>query len=154
MLYGIDSLLDGKLLDLLHQMGHGDELLIADANYPSHSRARHIVSIPGSFSPDVLAAIRTVIPADAYEGPSVLLMQSEQDTLLQVQNELIEAASVETERVELLDRFDFYEKADGAFLTIRTGEARTYANVILRKGVVPVSSALNRPAPTVGPKAS
>lgn len=152
MLHGINPLLEGEILSKLFKMGHGDYVLIADANYPADANARHIISLPGTTSPEVLEAIRSVIPADGYDGPSVSLMQSEEKSLLAVQQQLVEAASVSSERVELVERFAFYEKANGAYLTIRTGETRTYANALLRKGVVLPLTTTPLPAPGVSPK--
>ena len=152
MLHGINPLLEGEILSRLFKMGHGDSILIADANYPADAHARHIISLPGTTSPEVLEAIRSVIPADAYDGPSVSLMKSEETTLLAVQKQLVEASSVPDERVELVERFAFYEKANGAYLTIRTGETRTYANALLRKGVVLPMTSKTPPAPGVSPK--
>ncbi|MEG0027801.1 MAG: RbsD/FucU domain-containing protein [Aurantimicrobium sp.] len=151
MLHGISPLLEGEILSRLYKMGHGDYVLIADANYPADAHARHIITLPGTTSPEVLEAIRSVIPADAYDGPSVSLMKSEQASLLDVQKELVEVAAVDQEQFELVERFAFYEKANGAYLTIRTGETRTYANALLRKGVVMPFRGYPRPAQGIGP---
>ena len=151
MLHGINPLLEGEILNRLYKMGHGDYVLIADANYPADSAARHIVSLPGSSSPEVLAAIRSLIPADAFDGPALSLMRSQESELLKVQQQLLSSAAIMPERCELLERFEFYEKARGAYLTIRTGETRTYANALLRKGVVLPFEAGPSPAPGVNP---
>ncbi|MEG0162111.1 MAG: RbsD/FucU domain-containing protein, partial [Aurantimicrobium sp.] len=77
--------------------------------------------------------------------------KSEQASLLDVQKELVEVAAVDQEQFELVERFAFYEKANGAYLTIRTGETRTYANALLRKGVVMPFRGYPRPAQGIGP---
>lgn len=150
MLHGINPLLEGEILSRLYKMGHGDTILIADANYPADASPGHVLTLAGSTSPQVVEAVRSLIPADSYVGPSVILMQTDQPDLLPVQKEMITAAAVESDRIELLERFEFYKQAKQAYLTIRTGEVRTYANVIIRKGVVlPFSKSSVSPAPGV-----
>lgn len=139
MLTGIHPLLSGRVLHLLDELGHGDELVIADANFPARSirtEAPDFLDLPGLPSPAVLAAVRTVVPADAYEGPSIALMAAEPGIDVTVQSELRAAAGVPAERVEEVERFVFYDRARAAAAVIRTGEVRPYGNVILRKGVV------------------
>jgi L-fucose mutarotase len=136
MLSGIHPILHGEMLAALDRLGHGDELVVADANFPAHRAGREVVVAAGLDAPAVVEAIRTVVPLDTYEGPSVLLMTAESGERLPVQDELVVAAGVPSDRVDELERFDFYERADGARLVVRTGELRPYGNVILRKGVV------------------
>ncbi|MCI2959458.1 transport protein RbsD/FucU [Agromyces atrinae] len=136
MLTGIDPILTGRLLDELDRLGHGDELVIADANYPAHSIGVPVIELPLIDSPRVTKAIRSVIPPDDYEAESVLLMTSEDAERPDVQHQLIAAAAVAPDRVGELERFAFYERANTARLVIRTGEPRSYGNLILRKGIV------------------
>ncbi len=139
MLTGIHPILTGRVLCLLDELGHGDELVLADANFPARSIRTgppEFLDLPGLASPAVLAAVRTVVPADTYEGPAVALMAAEPGIDLTVQTELRAAADVPEERIEEVERFAFYERARTAAAVIRTGEVRPYGNVILRKGVV------------------
>lgn len=136
MLSGIDPILAGDLLAALDRLGHGDELVVADANFPAYRVGPAVVETPGSAAPRVVEAIRTVVPLDGYEGASVLLMTAEGGERLAVQHELVGAAAVDADRVGELERFAFYERAAGAQLVVRTGELRPYGNVVLRKGVV------------------
>lgn len=136
MLHGIHPLLEGKLLHRLWGMGHGDTLVVADCNFPADSHGKHLINLPGTTAPDVLAAIRTVVPADEFEGPSIAIMESGAKALLPVQKELLKASAVGQDRFSALERHEFYEQAKSAYLIIRTGELRIYANVILRKGVI------------------
>lgn len=136
MLTGIHPILAGELLAALDRLGHGDELVVADANFPAHRLGAEVVETPGLPSPEVVEAIRTVVPLDGYEGASVLLMAAEGDERLAVQHELVEAASAPADRVAELERFAFYERAAAARLVVRTGELRPYGNLVLRKGVV------------------
>lgn len=136
MLTGIHPILAGELLAALDRLGHGDELVVADANFPAHRLGAEVVETPGLPSPEVVEAIRTVVPLDGYEGASVLLMAAEGGERLAVQHELVEAASAPADRVAELERFAFYERAAAARLVVRTGELRPYGNLVLRKGVV------------------
>ena len=136
VLSGIHPILVGDLLAGLDRLGHGDELVVADANFPAHRIGASVVETPGLAAPAVVAAIRTVIPLDEYESESVLLMRAEGDERPAVQLELVEAAEAPEGRVAELERFAFYERARGARLVVRTGEPRPYGNLILRKGVV------------------
>ncbi|GAA1802260.1 RbsD/FucU family protein [Agromyces neolithicus] len=136
MLSGIHPILGGELLAALDRLGHGDELVVADANFPAHRIGGTVVELAGLAAADVVGAIRTVVPLDAYEGASVLLMAAEGGARLPVQQELVATAVVAADRVGELERFDFYERAAAAQLIVRTGELRPYGNLILRKGVV------------------
>jgi len=140
VLSGIHPILVGDLLAELDRLGHGDELVVADANFPAHRVGATVVETPGLASPAVVGAIRTVIPLDEYEAESVLLMRAEGDERPTVQHELVAAAAAPDELVaELvaeLERFAFSERARAARLVVRTGEPRPYGNLILRKGVV------------------
>ena len=136
MLSGIHPILSGELLVALDRLGHGDELVVADANFPAHRIGATVIETPGLGAPAVVAAVRTVVPLDAYEGASVLLMAAEGGERLPVQQELVDAADASPERVSELERFAFYERAANARLVVRTGELRPYGNLIVRKGVV------------------
>jgi L-fucose mutarotase len=134
VLSSIDPILTGDLLAHLDAMGHSDAVVLADAHFPAARLAERLLVFPGLSTPDVLAAVRTVIPLD---GPPALdLMTSADGTRLPVQEQLIAAARADEEDVRFLDRHEFYEEAAGAYVIVRTGETRTYGNVILRKGVV------------------
>jgi L-fucose mutarotase len=127
-------MLTGALLAHLDAMGHSDAVVLADAHFPADRLASRLLTFPGLTTPDVLAAIRTVIPLD--DAPGVDLMTSADGTRLPVQEELITAARATADDVRFVDRFAFYDVAAEAYLIVRTGETRTYGNVILRKGVV------------------
>jgi L-fucose mutarotase len=134
MLTGIHPILTGELLAHLDAMGHSDAVVLADAHFPADRLAHRLLVFPGLATPDVLAAVRTVIPLD--DAPALDLMTSADGTRLPVQEELIAAAGAGEQDVRFVDRHDFYDLAAGAFLIVRTGETRTYGNAILRKGVV------------------
>ena len=134
MLTGIHPLLTGPLLAHLDAMGHSDAVVLADAHFPAERLATRSLVFPGVATPDLLAAIRTVVPLD--DAPAVDLMQSADGAWLPVQEELATAAGVEKDGVRLVERRAFYDAAAEAYLIVRTGETRVYGNAILRKGVV------------------
>jgi L-fucose mutarotase len=134
VLKGIHPILSGELLAHLDAMGHSDAVVLADAHFPADRLAHRLLTFPGLSTPDVLAAVRTVIPLD--DQPSLDLMSSADGARLPVQEQLISAAEAAEADIRFLDRHEFYDVAAEAYLIVRTGETRTYGNVILRKGVV------------------
>jgi L-fucose mutarotase len=132
MLEGINPLLTGELLLHLDRMGHSDAVVIADAHFPAWAIGDRVIDLPGTTTPDVLAAVRSVVPLD--DAPALDLMASADGEVLDVQRELAAAAGVEDPRY--VDRFEYYELAKTAYVIVRTGETRTYGNALLRKGVV------------------
>lgn len=136
MLSGIHPILTGDLLAALDHLGHGDELVVADANFPAYRVGADVVECPGLAAPAIVEALRTVLPLDTYEAESVLLMAAEGGERLPVQHELVAAAAAPADRVAELERFAFYERAGSARLVVRSGETRPYGNLIVRKGVV------------------
>jgi L-fucose mutarotase len=134
VLTSIHPFLTGSLLAHLDAMGHSDAVVLADAHFPADRLASRLLDFPGLSTPGVLAAVRTVVPLD--DPPAIDLMTSADGTRLPVQDELITAAGATEQDVRFLDRHEFYDVAAEAYLIVRTGETRTYGNVILRKGVV------------------
>jgi L-fucose mutarotase len=139
VLDGIDPLLTGELLAGLDAMGHSDAICLADAHFPADRVASRLLVFPGVRTPDLLRAVRSVLPLD--DAPAVDLMASADGTVLPVQRELASAAGVAEAGVRYVDRYAFYDLAATAYLVVRTGETRTYGNVIVRKGVVGAPSA-------------
>ena len=145
MLQGIDPLLTGELLAALDAMGHSDALCLADAHFPADRVAERLLVMAGVGTPELLQAIRTVLPLD--DAPALDLMTSADGNRLPVQDQLIAAAGVAEDGIRFLDRHVFYEEARSAYLVVRTGETRTYGNAIVRKGVVEI---MDQPRRTVG----
>lgn len=133
MLTGIHPLLTGELLAHLDAMGHSDAVVLADAHFPAERLATRLLTYPGLTTPELLAAVRTVVPLD--DAPALDLMATADGAELPVQRELAAAAGAE-DSVRYLDRHAFYDAAAAAYLIVRTGETRVYGNAILRKGVV------------------
>ena len=110
MLTGINPLLNGDLLRVLDHMGHNDVILIADAHYPSYGMGVPVLEV-ASTTPDVVAAVRSVFPIDYYAEASVTFMTAEPGVGEEVQAQLRDAVNTSLdERVEWIDRFDFYER--------------------------------------------
>jgi len=141
MLKGIHPLLHADLLHALASMGHGDELVIADANFPWASIGRRVVHLAGASAPDALDAILTVFPLDTFVDQPALTMKVIGDPDA-VPEPVRDFAAVFTRHdladVDIggLDREAFYARARGAFAIVRTGELRAYGNILLVKGVI------------------
>jgi L-fucose mutarotase len=140
VLLGLDPLLTGDLLAALDAMGHSDAVCLADAHFPAARLTRsgegRLLEYPGSTTPGLLRAVCSVLPLD--DGPAVDVMSSAHGEVLPVQRELADAAGVGLDDVRFVDRHAFYDLAVASYLIVRTGETRTYGNVVVRKGVVPV----------------
>lgn len=134
MLTGIDPALSGPILARLDAMGHSDAVVLADAHFPAARLAQDWIDLPLVSTPRLLRAIVRVVPLD--ETPALDLMASADGALLPVQEQILTVAGVSADDATFLDRFEFYRRAAQAALVIRTGETRTYGNVLLRKGVV------------------
>lgn len=130
MLSNIHPLLTGELLLHLDRMGHSDAVVLTDAHFPAWRIGTRVVDLPGISVTDALAAIVTVLPLD--DAPAVDVMTPGER--LAVHDEIATAAGVGD--IRLLDRYAFYEESAGAYLFVRTGETRTYANALVRKGIV------------------
>ena len=139
MLTGIHPLLCGPLLAHLDAMGHSDAVVLADAHFPAARLATRLLDLPGTSTPDLVGAVRSVLPLD--DAPSLDLMASADGARLPVQDDLVRAAGAGEQDVRLLARHDFYDEAASAYLVVRTGETRPYGNAILRKGVVAPATA-------------
>jgi L-fucose mutarotase len=147
MLQGISALVSPDLLHLLASMGHGDEVALVDANYPAASTASRnggrLVTCLGVNTSTLLRAILPLFPLDTAVTEPAVVMEPVQEQKANFPNGLPEAAGEIIRLIEdhkfkcgKLDRFAFYERANGAFGVVRVGELRVYGNVILKKGVV------------------
>lgn len=142
MLIGIDPILGPDLLHALRAMGHGDDIVIADANFPSQSIGRRVVRADDSDMPRLLAAILGVMPLDAIEPGAVTGMEvvgaPDQRAPAHGDVERVLGARPGARfRLELIERHAFYARARAAYVVVATGERRFYGNVILRKGTIP-----------------
>ncbi len=140
MLKGLDPLLGPELLAALRAMGHGDEILLADANFPSETLARRLIRVDGVDAPRMARVVLSVLPLDDFTATAAFRMAvvDAPDSEPQIV-EAFRAVLAETGYagpIEAIERFTFYDRARAAFAIVATGEARLYGNLILRKGVI------------------
>ncbi len=145
MLYNIDPLLGPEMLSLLRAMGHGDEFVIADANFPAASHARRLVRVDGATGPALVEAVLSLCPLDSFVPHAAFCMQQEHDaaTLAPVcltYEALVKRLAGPAFDLQAIDRFAFYERARQAFAIFVTSETRLYGNLLLKKGIVRPSS--------------
>ena len=144
MLIGINALLNADVLYTLRAMGHGDDLIIADTNFPSDSVAREtvlgeVLRIDASAA-DVIRAVLSVYPLDTFVDDAAARMEvvGEPKTILpvmqEVQNEVLNSGG--PKEMMSIERYAFYDRAKQAYAVIQTGERRFYGCFALRKGVV------------------
>ena len=140
MLKGIDPIISPELLKIIMEMGHGDELVIGDGNFPAASNARRLVRLDGHGVCEILDALLKLYPLDTYEDAPVGLMAvTPGDTVVPVIWDDYKRIIKEREgdhNIEMIERFDFYDRAKNAYAIVATGETALYANIILKKGVV------------------
>ncbi|MFW5798248.1 MAG: RbsD/FucU family protein [Planctomycetota bacterium] len=140
MLKNIPPILGPQLLEILMSMGHGDELVIADGNFPAETCAERLVRADGHDVPPLLEAILQFFPLDQYAEKPVALMQvvPGDDTVPTIWDEyrrIIDASQDGPVAIEEVERFAFYDRAREAFAVVATSEKALYANIILKKGV-------------------
>ena len=141
MLKGIPSIISPELLKILMEMGHGDEIIIADGNFPGASLANKLVRLDGHTGPEVLEAVLKLFPLDTYAENFVLMQKMECEKNMEIpvwkDYERIAAAGDKGfSKLTYIDRFEFYERAKKAYAIIATSETAQYANILLKKGLV------------------
>lgn len=139
MLKGIPSILSPELLKVLMEMGHGDEIILADGNFPAASHANRLLRSDGHGVPELLKAVLSLYPLDTYSDQPVALMavvpgDPAQTPIWGEYEEIISEHA--TPAIEYVERFAFYERAKKAYAIVATSEKALYANIILRKGVI------------------
>ena len=139
MLKGIPKIISPELIKIMMEMGHGDELVIGDGNFPSASIAQKLVRLDGHGVNEILEAILKLMPLDTYVESPVMLMQTTKGdptpTIWAEYQEIVDKHNGATKMSEI-ERFAFYDRAKTAYAIIATSEMALYANVILKKGVV------------------
>lgn len=141
MLKGIPTLITPDLMKALMEMGHGDEILIVNANFPAASNARRLVRCDGSSAVQVLEAILRFLPLDTFvQAPATLMEvasgETEPPEVWSEFKAVIQKNEPWVEEFEMANRHAFYERACNAYAIVTTGERRRYANLILKKGIV------------------
>ncbi|MEA4896931.1 L-fucose mutarotase [Bacillota bacterium Meth-B3] len=141
MLKGISPLLSPDLLKVLAEMGHGDELVIGDANFPAQSMGQRCVRADGVGGVPLLDAILALLPLDTFVAAPVHLMQvvpgsMEADPPIWSEFQATVEAHQPGTKIDWIERFEFYDRARKAYACVSTSERALYACVILKKGVL------------------
>ena len=142
MLIGISPVLSPELLNALYRMGHGDEIVLADAHFPGESFSNNVIRADGLKVATLLEGIMPLFILDQYvDNPIAMMAPVPGDEL----DPTVEAAYLnairtswpDTQTAERVERFAFYERAKSAYAVVMTGETAKYGNIILKKGVTP-----------------
>lgn len=142
MLKGIPSIISPELLKVLMEMGHGDEIVFADGNFPAAANAKRLIRCDGHNVTELLEAILPLFPVDTYAKAPVSLMSvvpgdTVKPTIWDEYKETITKHNNGKEvEIEFVDRFEFYDRAKEAYAIVATSEKALYANLIIKKGVV------------------
>ena len=139
MLKNIPKIVSPELLKILCETGHGDEIVIADGNFPAETCGQRVVRADGHGGEAILDAVLSLIPLDTYALENLLLMQTTNgDPTPEIWDKYFAIAKKHDPnlRAGTLERFEFYERAKKAYAVIATGESAIYANIIIKKGVI------------------
>ncbi len=145
MLNGISKVLTGDMLKALCDMGHGDSLVLADANFPAETYAKRLIRCSGCDASELLEAILPLFPLDVdyTEKPACVMELTASDRARKMPRpatwdsyESILQNEYPDQKLGMIERYAFYEKTREAYLVIQTGEERQYGNLLLVKGVV------------------
>ena len=143
MLKGISPLISPDLLAVLARMGHGDEIVLADAHFPGESFNSRVLRADGLKIADLLSAILPLLELDAYVAHPLSMMAAVPGDTLDVSVEegylkSIHQTNPTVAPIQRIERFAFYERAKNAFAVVITGETAKYGNIIIKKGVTPI----------------
>ncbi|WP_026475230.1 L-fucose mutarotase [Alkaliflexus imshenetskii] len=142
MLKGISPIISPDLLQILARMGHGDEIVFADAHFPGESFNSRILRADGIRIPDLLEAVLPLFELDSYVPNPLIMMAAVEGDVLDpaVEQQYLKAVQISNPNissVKRIERFAFYERTRSAFAVVMTGETAKYGNIILKKGVTP-----------------
>jgi L-fucose mutarotase len=143
MLKGIHPAIAPELLKVLSEMGHGDEIVLADSHFPGHSFNDQVLRADGVKITTLLDGILPLFELDSYDDP-LIMMQAVKGDLLDPKVESSYRAEIEKHapdapEVLRIGRFEFYDRAEKAAVVVMTGETAKYGNIILKKGVTPTA---------------
>ncbi|MBB6522524.1 L-fucose mutarotase [Pseudoteredinibacter isoporae] len=143
MLKGISPLLSPELLSTLYRMGHGDEIVFADAHFPGESTNDTVIRADGLQIAELLDAVLPLLELDSYVSDPVLMMSvvpgdSCDPSVEASYKQSLEKHSELNPAIMFAERFEFYERAKKAFAVVMTGDTRKYGNILFKKGVTPV----------------
>ncbi len=140
MLKGIPKIISPDLLKILSEMGHGDDIVIADGNFPAASNARNLIRCDGHGVPEILDAILKLFPLDTFVEKPVAVIpvvgnKNSRPPIWSDFEKIIKKHHSDFKDFEYIERFDFYERSRKAYAIISTTESALYACLILKKGV-------------------
>ena len=143
MLIGINPVISPDLLDTLFRMGHGDEIVLADAFFPGDSMNSRVLRADGIKIPVLLDGILALINLDSYVPHPVIMMapvsgDNLDENVEKSYRKVIDKYWPKTPAIERVERFAFYERTKKAFAVLMTGENVKYGNILLKKGVIPI----------------
>lgn len=141
MLKNIPNILSPDLLKIMMEMGHGNEIVLADGNFPAASVAQRLIRLDGHNIPEILEAVLKFFPLDTYVDSAAGLMSvvpgdPYKPVIWDEYRDIIRESKEPFQDFEMIERFAFYERAKNAYAVIATSESALYANIILKKGVV------------------
>ena len=141
MLKNIPEVISPELMKALMEMGHGDEIVLADGNFPAASIAQKLLRCDGHGIGEILEAVLKFFPLDRYVERPVALMavvpgDKTKPTIWEEYRKIIKASGEKFSDFEFVERFAFYERAKKAYAVVASGEKALYANIILKKGVL------------------
>jgi len=144
MLRGISPLLSPDLLNALYRMGHGDEIVLADAHFPADTFNARVIDAAGLSVPALIEAILPLFVLDPYVPDPIMMMAAVpgdqlDGAVLARYRSAIEKHAPDAPATTFIERFAFYERAKSAWAVVRTGETAKYGNIILKKGVTPIT---------------
>ena len=141
MLKNVPNVLSPELMKILMEMGHGDEIVLADGNFPAAGVAQRLIRCDGHGVPEVLEAVLKFFPLDIYVDQAVALMavvpgDDTKPTIWEEYRKIVKASGEKFSDFEFVERFAFYERAKKAYAVVATSEKALYANIILKKGII------------------
>ena len=141
MLKGIPENLSPELFKVLMEMGHGDEIVLADGNFPSSNYAQRLVRADGHGIPSLLDSILKFFPLDTFVEAPVKFMKTvdpseSEPPIWDTYNKILSKASETDIKIEYVERFEFYKHAQESYAILATSESALYGNMILKKGVI------------------
>jgi len=141
MLKNIPEVISPELMKVLMEMGHDDEIVLADGNFPAASMAQRLIRCEGHGVCEILEAVLKFLPLDQYVKHPVALMSvvhgdKTKPTIWEEYRKIIKASGEKFSDFEFVERFAFYERSKKAYAVVASGEKALYANIILKKGVL------------------
>lgn len=143
MLKGISPLISPELLKVLSEMGHGDEIILADAHFPSYTFNSNVIRLDGIKIDKLLLGVLALLELDSYVPHPLIMMSVVKGDKLDIKVEESYLKNInpfypKIDSIKRIDRFDFYDRAKKAFAIVVTGETAKYGNILLKKGVTPM----------------